>query len=225
VRALRGQRPRAIILAASRADQPGTPELQTELAAVSRLGSRLVALGPGAGDAVRAVVIDNRGGARALGAALAERGYRSACVLAAADGVRTSDDRLAGFTEGFEAGGGQVDRVLRGGFSRESGQELVASALAAGIPSGTLVFAISDVMAVGALSALRAAGREIGGDVALAGFDDIPTAQDVTPGLTTVRVPLEEVGYQALRAAIDEEWTPDADLGLDVILRESTPER
>jgi len=225
VRAVRGQRPRGIILAASRADRPGTDLLRAELAAVARLGSRVVALGPGADDDVRSVVIDNRGGARALAGALAQRGYRTAIVLAAAEGVRTSDDRLAGFTEGFVAGGGRIERILRGDFSRDSGRQLADAALAAGIASGTLVFGISDVVAIGALTALRSAGREIGTDIALAGFDDIPTSRDVTPGLTTVRVPLEEVGYRALRAAIDEEWAAGEDLGLEVVLRESTPER
>ena len=225
VRAVRGQRPRGIILAASRADRPGTDLLRAELAAVARLGSRVVALGPGADDDVRSVVIDNRGGARALASALAQRGYRTAIVLAAAEGVRTSDDRLAGFTEGFVAGGGRIERILRGDFSRDSGRQLADAALAAGIASGTLVFGISDVVAIGALTALRSAGREIGTDIALAGFDDIPTSRDVTPGLTTVRVPLEEVGYRALRAAIDEEWAAGEDLGLEVVLRESTPER
>jgi LacI family transcriptional regulator len=174
---------------------------------------------------VRSVVIDNRGGARALAGALAQRGYRTAIVLAAAEGVRTSDDRLAGFTEGFVAGGGRIERILRGDFSRDSGRQLADAALAAGIAPGTLVFGISDVVAIGALTALRAAGREIGTDIALAGFDDIPTSRDVTPGLTTVRVPLEEVGYRALRAAIDEEWAAGEVLGLEVVLRESTPER
>jgi len=99
-------------------------------------------------------------------------------------------------------------------------------ALADGIEPGTVVFGISDVVAIGALTAMRAAGRTAGEDIALAGFDDIPTGRDVTPALTTVRVPLEEVGYQAFRAATDAEWEPHPDdLRLEVLLRESTPPR
>lgn len=60
----------------------------------------------------------------------------------------------------------------------------------------------------------------MGDDVALAGFDDIPTGRDVTPALTTVRIPLEEVGYQALHAATDAEWEPAA-LRLEVLLRDA----
>ncbi|MDD7944361.1 LacI family DNA-binding transcriptional regulator [Microbacterium sp. NE2HP2] len=225
VRALRGQRPRGIILAASRTSREMSDELRTELDLITASGGTVVALGPGA-PGIRSVAIDNRGGARELGAALAARGYRSAIVLAAAEGVVTSDDRLAGFADGFTSGGGAEPRVYRGGFSRESGAEAMSAALADGVEPGTVVFGISDVVAIGALTAVRAAGREPGTDIALAGFDDIPTGRDVTPPLTTVRVPLPDVGYSALRAAVDT----DADgaaaaLPLEVLVRESTPPR
>jgi LacI family transcriptional regulator len=223
VRALRGQRPRGVILAASRPSPYIAPELARELDAVTAAGGRVVALGVGS-DTVRSVSIDNRGGAAALGAALAERGYRRVVVLAAAEGVVTSDSRVAGFTEGFIAGGGAEPRVYRGAFTRDSGADVMARALADGIDRGTLVFAISDVVAIGALSAIRDAGREVGTDIALCGFDDIPTGRDVTPALTTVRVPLQEVGYETFRAATDPEWQQDDDaLRLEVILRASTP--
>jgi LacI family transcriptional regulator len=121
VRALRGQRPRGLILAASQSGETSAAELQHELEALAAGGGRVVALGPGAGD-VRTVLIDNIGGSRALGAALAQRGYRRAIILGAQEGVRTSDDRIAGFTEGFASGGGSIDRVHRGAFTpkRES---------------------------------------------------------------------------------------------------------
>ncbi|WP_243076443.1 LacI family DNA-binding transcriptional regulator [Microbacterium sp. SS28] len=225
VRALRGQRPRGLILAASRSTETSAPELQQELDALTAAGGRVVALGPGAGE-VRTVLIDNHGGARELGAALAARGYRNAVILGAQEGVRTSDDRIAGFTEGFAAGEGTVDRIHRGAFTRDAGERIMREALAEGIEPGTVVFAISDVVAIGALSAVREAGREIGADIALAGFDDIPTGRDVTPALTTVRVPLEDVGYETLRAAVDDAWQQEpGSIRLEVLLRASTPGR
>ncbi|KAA9090033.1 LacI family transcriptional regulator [Microbacterium radiodurans] len=229
VRALRGQRPRGLILAASRTANEIGPELADELDLIAASGGTVVALGDGA-PGVRTVTIDNRGGARALGAALAERGYRDAIVLAAAEGVVTSDDRLAGFAEGFASGGGAEPRVYRGGFSREAGGESMTRALADGIAPGTVVFGISDVVAIGALTALRLAGREPAGDIALAGFDDIPTSRDVSPTLTTVRVPLEEVGYRALRETVNGgvdsgDGADAASLALEVVLRDSTPVR
>lgn len=225
VRALRGQRPRGLILAASRSSSELSRELAAEIDLVSAAGGRVVALGadvPG----VRTVTLDNRGGAEALGAALADRGYREAVVLAAAEGTITSDDRVAGFVAGFTAGGGTAPRILRGTFSRDSGHELMTQALSEGIAPGTVVFGISDVVAIGALAALRAVGRSVGDDVALAGFDDIPTGRDVSPALTTVRIPLEDVGYRAFRAATDADWTGESEtLRLEVLLRESTPPR
>ena len=189
VRALRGQRPRAVIFAAS----AGT-------------------------------TIANRDGARRLAAALTGRGYRRAIVLAAEEGLKASDDRVLGFTEGFEAGGGRVSAVHHGAFSRDAGAAAMRSALAVGVERGAVVFGVSDVVAIGAMSALRDAGWEPGRDIGVAGFDGIPTADDVTPALTTVRVPLEDVGYRALRAALGDADAGAAPLELTVVVRASTPD-
>lgn len=218
LRALRGQRPRGVILAASRADNQGAASI-AELAALRALGARTVTFGEG-GD--RSIGIDNHGGAERLGRQMAALGYRHAIAIAAAPGVRTSDDRLAGFTAGFAAGGGEVGRVHRGSFERESGAAAMAQALTEGVDAGTLVFALSDVIAVGAMTAIRDAGRRVGEDIAVCGFDDVPVSRDVTPRLTTVHVPLSDLGEQAFRAIVDPEWTqPPA--ALEVIVRESTP--
>ena len=225
VRALRGQRPRGLVLASSRTAAPATETLTREVDAFTGFGGRVVAVGRGAPD-LRSVPIDNFNGARNLGLALAGRGYRRAVVLAAALGLLTSDDRAAGFAAGFAEGGGSAVAVYRAGFTREAGVRAMKEALAAGVQPGTVVFGVSDVVAIGAMSALREAGRSVGDDVAVCGFDDIPTGQDVTPALTTVRIPLEEVGYQALRAIVDDNWDPgSAGISLDVLLRDSTPPR
>ncbi|MGW8483095.1 LacI family DNA-binding transcriptional regulator [Microbacterium sp. NPDC055903] len=215
IRALRGQRPQGLIVAASRGGEDEA--LRDELAAFADLGGRAVTFG-GSIAGERVVQIDNVAGARMLGAAMAERGYRRAIVLAAEEGIRTSDDRIAGFAEGF----GAVERIHRHGFARESGVQGMTEALAQGVEPGTLVFAMSDVVAIGAMSAIRAAGREVGSDIAVCGFDDVPASVDVSPALTTVRVPLIDVGYQAFRATVDEEWVQGA-LPLEVVVRESTP--
>ncbi|GAA2976663.1 LacI family transcriptional regulator [Microbacterium terrae] len=225
VRALRGQRPRGLILAASRTDENDAAGLRDELDAFSATGGRVVALGRVAGD-IRSVPVDNHVGAAALGADLATLGYRRAVVVAAAVGIRTSDDRVAGFTEGFTGGGGVIDEVVRGGFTRDAGYEIGTGILARGLDEGTLIFGVSDVVAIGIMSAIRDAGRQVGGDIAVAGFDDISTGRDIRPGLTTVRVPLEELGYRALHAVVDEDWdAAQPPLPLEVIVRGSTPPR
>lgn len=213
--ALRGQRPRGVILAASRAGERDAESL-AELGAFRDLGSRTVTFGPG-GD--RSIEIDNRAGAAALGREMADLGYRRVIAIGAAQGVKTSDDRLAGFTAGF---GIDFERVHRGTFHRESGAASMTDALAAGVDAGTLVFALSDVVAVGAMTAIRDAGRSVGADIAVCGFDDVPVSRDVTPQLTTVRVPLSDLGYQAFRATVDTDWRQPA-LSLEVVVRDSTP--
>lgn len=225
VRALRGQRPRGVILAASRTTREPAHDLTVELERVTAAGGQVVTIGGPMTDA-RSVHIDNRGGAQSLGAAVAGLGYRDAVILAAADGVATSDERVAGFTAGFRSSGGSSPRIYRGAFTREAGAAVMADALVDGIHPETVIFGVNDVVAIGALSTLRAAGVRVGIDVALCGFDDISTSRDVTPALTTVAVPLESAGYQALRAVVDDDWSPgNPALQLEVLLRESTPSR
>ena len=66
----------------------------------------------------------------------------------------------------------------------------------------TAVFAMADVMAIGALAALREAGRRVPEDVSLVGFDDLPICADLVPALTTVRVDTEGMGEQAMRMVV-----------------------
>ncbi|MFT4234882.1 MAG: LacI family DNA-binding transcriptional regulator [Microbacterium sp.] len=224
VRALRGQRPRGVILASSRDSSGDADGLADELAAIQRVGGRVVTLGA-ALDGSRVVEYDNRAGAEALGAKLAEIGYRRAILLAGAEGLRTSDNRVAGFTSGFTSAGGEAPRVVRGTISRDSGYELASALVAEGVEPGTLLVGVADVVAIGAISAIRDAGRTPGADIAVAGFDDIASARDITPSLTTVHVPLEQLGRAALRAIIDTEWEGSTVPTLDVKLRDSTPPR
>ncbi len=223
LRALRGQRPRGVILAASRTTAASVPDLQHEVALLESAGGTLVTLGRGL-VGTRTVAFDNHRAARTLAEALIAQGYEHAIVLAADSGVVTSDARVSGFAEGFEAGTGNRARLLRGGFSRESARESMSIVLDEGIAPRTVIFGISDLLAIGAMSAVRERGMTPGQDVAIAGFDDVAIARDVVPQLTTVHVPLEAMGYEALRAAIDPDWQPSMQgLEFEVLLRDSTP--
>jgi len=224
VRNLRGQRPRVMILAASRRQgDPNEEELSAELRAFESNGGR-VAFVSTTDLPFRTVRLDNRAGAEALAAALTGIGYRHFAAITGAEGLRTGDDRLAGFRDGLAASGGTLDRVVRPAFTRDGGYEGMRQLIAEGLDGIELVFAANDVMAVGAMSALRDAGLTPGTDVAVAGFDDIPTVRDVTPALTTVRIPLEEVGRRALRLALGDASVDENDpVHTEVVLRESTP--
>ena len=71
----------------------------------------------------------------------------------------------------------------------------------------TAIIALSDEMAIGALGTLRRRGIRVPQDVALTGFDDIPSAADLEPPLTTVRIALDEVGERAMRLALEDGTT------------------
>ncbi|MRG61197.1 LacI family DNA-binding transcriptional regulator [Agromyces sp. CFH 90414] len=213
VRQLRGQRPRVMILAGSRPTVDRTEgALADELAAYEASGGRVVLISRNELD-FRTVLLENRGGAERLARELVGLGYRRFAVVTGGEGLRTAADRLEGFRAGLAAVGGRLDDadVVRSAFTRDGGYDGARRLIERGLDGIELVFATNDVMAVGALSAIRDAGLTPGRDLAIAGFDDIPTVQDVTPPLTTVRVPLEELGRRALRLALAE----DADAGAD----------
>jgi LacI family transcriptional regulator len=85
----------------------------------------------------------------------------------------------------------------------------MSAVLAAPGPLPDCVFAVTDVMAMGALARLRADGHQVPADIALAGFDDILTLRDVNPPLTTVRLPLKKMGEMAAGLVLAEP-APDA---------------
>jgi LacI family transcriptional regulator len=95
-------------------------------------------------------------------------------------------------------------RVVHGPFTRDGGYEAMSALLAASEPLPDCVFAVTDVMAMGALARLRAGGLAVPADIALAGFDDILTLRDVYPPLTTVRLPLKRMGEMAAELILSE---------------------
>lgn len=220
--ALKGQRPRAVILAGSRhLDAVGAPGgSAAELIAIERGGARVALIGAAA-PGLRSVPVQNREGAASLARALVERGYADFLVLGGPENLLTARDRVSGFLDIVPDA-----LVVPGAFSRDGGYETMAALLAAGERPGC-VFAVTDVMALGAMAAMRDAGLTPGADIAVAGFDDIPLVQDVTPSLTTVALPLAEIGARALELALAD--SPEADSSLaepfagTVALRASTP--
>ena len=83
---------------------------------------------------------------------------------------------------------------------------------------------MTDVVASGALVALREAGLRVPEDISVVGYDDIPLAADITPALTTVHVDYEELGRTAVRQALHRErhaLSQHTMLGTHVIIRDS----
>lgn len=216
VRTLRGQRPRVIVLAGSRfADEPSREQLVGELTAFESTGGRVVVVGQQELP-FSTVQIDNAGGARALADALSGLGYRTAAVLGGPEGLVTARERVEAFVAGMPGA-----RVIPSAFTRDAGYVAMLELIDEGLADTDLVFAVNDVMAIGALSALR--DRGLAGAVGVAGFDDIPTAGDVSPSLTTVRVDLEGAGAAAVELALG--GASRANIPAEVVLRASTPPR
>jgi LacI family transcriptional regulator len=222
---LRQQRPRALIVAGTRSrDRSLRAEFSHAAASVTASGVRVAVIGQAVPE-LDSVVIDNRQGARGLAAKLAALNYRRFAVLAGPESLQTPHDRLVGFREGLRRAG--IDTgdlpIAHGEFTREGGYDAMRTVLGADARP-EVVFAVNDVMAVGALAALRE-HPPVGPAPAVAGFDDIRTLRDITPQLTTVRVPLEELGQLAADLVLREASAgpQHVRVACDVVVRESTP--
>lgn len=226
VRELRGQHARAVVLAGS-AYRRSTlaPALGRELEMFEAQGGRVVLVSR-SDLPFETVDLDNFGGARRLGAAIARLGYRSFLVLGGEPELVATEDRVAGFRDGLAEHGIEVpdERVVFSEFSWDGAFAAVQQLDDDVLSSTRMLFAVNDEMALGAISALRGRGLRIPEDIAVAGFDDIRTLRDIVPGLTTVRVPLDEVGREVIaRIATGEPGAERRILPATVVLRDSTP--
>jgi LacI family transcriptional regulator len=222
---LRAQRARAVILAGSRfSDRGHLAQLAREVESFRRSGGRVALISQHRLD-VDTVMPENRAGARSLARELLALGHRRFAILAGPTALLTARDRVAGFRDGLREQDVTVARedVVHGAFTRDGGFE-AAEELLARERDVTCVFAVNDVMAVGAMATFRAHGITVGEDLSVAGFDDISWLRDVTPPLTTVRMPLERMGTDAVRLVLDD--APPAPRVVrvhgEVVLREST---
>jgi len=143
--------------------------------------------------AALAVAADHGAGGRLVGAHLTELGHRCALLLTGPADLPSSRERVAGFLETFA--GTAIELV--GDFREASGRRLIDEALASEGREFTAVFAGNDLMAFGALAALRSHGIDVPRQVSVVGFDDIPVAALSWPALTTVHQPAYDIGRTA----------------------------
>jgi len=145
------------------------------------------------------ISIDNYGGAYAMVRHLAGRGHERIAFLKGPDRNFEASERVRGYRDALGAIGGAVsdDLELPGDFTEDAGH-LGACLLLARRRRPTAIFAGNDAMALGALAALSEAGVRVPEEIAVTGFDDIPVARYVSPPLTTVHVPIAELGARAM---------------------------
>jgi DNA-binding LacI/PurR family transcriptional regulator len=177
----------------------------------------------GRGVTVPYVGVDNVGGARLAERHLIEAGRTRIATIAGPQDMVAGIDRLDGYRTELR-GSDRRSMVALGTFTRESGETAMRQLLADD-PDLDAVFVASDLMAHGALRALRHAGRRVPEDVAVVGFDDIELARYADPPLSTVRQPIVELGRelarQLLRLAAGEEIEPAVVLPTSLVVRES----
>lgn len=155
---------------------------------------------------VTTVDADNVRGAMMAVQHLARLGYSRIASITGPLNMVAGVDRRDGFLAGLRSTGlaRHEGYLVQGNFSEQSGFNAMQQLLAldeSGRPQA--VFVASDMMAIGALKAIRAAGLQVPDDIALVGFDDIPLATAVEPPLTTVRQPIEQLGFTAASVLLD----------------------
>ena len=177
-----------------------------------RLADHLAALGlpcafvgrPWTGeDRVAFVDTDNEAGSRIATERLVQRGCRNIGHVAGPADMTAAVDRREGWRTAVTAAGLRHDLLADGDFT-ETGGEAATAALLEQCPELDGLVVASDLMAVGAVRVLDAAGRRIPEDIALVGYDDLGVAERITPALTTIRQPIGDMAEQATRMLLEQ---------------------
>jgi len=226
VRLLRSMRAASVIFAASGLDEPeANQEVHKHLTAMRADGAAVVHLSPHAlGNAD--VGVDNEAGMASMIGALIELGHRKIAFLAGPLSLFVARARLAGYRHGLEAAGIPLDErlVIHTGFDKDGGA-LGVDTLLGGPVGFTAVACANDPLAMGALARLAELGIDVPAQVSVAGFDDVPVASITSPSLSTVRLPLREMGRRGFAEAarvIGGEELSSTVLPTELAMRDST---
>ncbi|MEZ0068340.1 DNA-binding LacI/PurR family transcriptional regulator [Streptacidiphilus sp. MAP12-20] len=220
---LRSHRVDGVILVSVHRDDP-LPTLLEELGIPTVLAGRR-----GENESLSYVAGDNHGGARTAVQHLIGAGRTRIATIAGPLDMEVARTRLAGYRDALvRAGQAPTDDLVQVSDFTEEGGRTAMHALLQRSPDVDAVFCASDVMAAGALQALRSAERRVPEDVALVGFDDSIIARHTTPALTSVRQPVEEIGRAIARLLLDQVAEPKRPrrqliLPTELVVRQSAP--
>ncbi|SCL32835.1 DNA-binding transcriptional regulator, LacI/PurR family [Micromonospora pallida] len=191
------------VLLLSRHDADPLPTLLAERGLPTVLGGRPARMPRPGAQPAHFVDVDDVGGARQAVEYLVGKGRRRIATIAGPQDTGAGRARLTGYREAVAASEGQVDpaMIAYGDLSEASGAAGMRQLLASR-PDLDAVLVASDLMACGALRALREAGRRVPEDVAIIGYEDSPIARQSDPPLTTVAQPIEEMGRQMARLLV-----------------------
>jgi len=140
---------------------------------------------------------------------LLDLGHRDVAVVAGPSYASSAVGRLRGHQRAIAEAGLEVrqDRVVASTFGIESGAAAARRVLELR-PRPTAVFAVNDNTAIGALSTFQGAGLSVPGDLSLVGYNDIPIVSRLSPALTTVRVPFDQIADAALDLLLSQPAHP-----------------
>ena len=162
---------------------------------------RVVTVARGPLPQVPSLRVENLASARALADHLVATGRRRLCYLGTPEPGSDVEERVAGFAQALEGHGLQPVGVHHCALDEESGTAAVREVLDRWPDVDALVCG-NDLVALSVLRELRERRRRVPEDCAVVGWDDILAARHVTPGLTTVRQPVQQVGRLAARMLI-----------------------
>jgi DNA-binding LacI/PurR family transcriptional regulator len=183
------------------------------------LRGRVVSIGIGS-PGVPSFDVDNGGAAATMLRHMYAHGRRRIAMVTGPPWLPCAGRPVAAYRELMRATGAPL-RLVVGGFSAEDGR-LGATEILRRWPDTDAVLAISDAPALGAMDALRRHGRDVPGDIAVAGFDDVPFAQLSTPGLTTASHPVDRIATAAVLAALaGRAVAPSTMFASELVLRQS----
>jgi len=152
------------------------------------------------------VDVDGGAGMRQVVEHLLNQGHRRIYALAWPEDSRVGQNRLDGFLDALHQAGiyPPQDWIVRGEGTYQFGLEVSGRWLdQPNDQRPTAIVAFNDNMAVGAMSAAHQRSLQVGKDLAVTGFDDVPMAQYLTPPLTTVRQPIRKVGQLIMTMLLD----------------------
>jgi LacI family transcriptional regulator len=177
----------------------------------------------------RAILCNDREATAEAANYLEALGHRRIGLIAGPPQYRSAHERALGFTTALEARGVSIppDMIVEGAYTFDSGVAC-AEALLARRPRPTAIFACNDEMAAGVYKAANRLKIAIPEELSVVGFDDSPLATRLSPSLTTIRMPIRDMGRLAASKLIPVKVPDEADTGvvtrvtLHLIVRDSS---
>jgi DNA-binding LacI/PurR family transcriptional regulator len=187
-------------------------------------GLSTVVIGPSMLPGAASLDFDQQLGARTVVEHLLALGHDTVHHVAGPSGSYAAESRLAEWEATLRRGGRAVPEALRGDWTPASGYQAMQALLKHDRPSA--VFVANDQMALGVYRAIHEAGSRIPADISVVGFDDVAEAAMYAPPLTTIAEDWNELGRQAVRAALESragaDTPPAVTLPTRLVVRDST---